>query len=108
MAAVDILKARHEKRVLNEAFFGGYLIWRGIPVFIDGRAELYGEDFVVKFLNALSLKDVNAFYDILKSYDIDAVLLNPNTPASLLVDHLEGWERVYADDTAVLHVRTRN
>jgi hypothetical protein len=108
VGAVDVLKARHEKRVLGEAFFGGYLIWRGIPVFIDGRAELYGEEFAVKFLNALSLKDVNAFYDILKSYDIDAVLLNPNTPASLLVDHLDGWQRVYADETAVLHVRAGN
>jgi hypothetical protein len=108
VAAVDVLQARHEKRVLAEAFFGGYLIWRGIPVFIDGRAELYGEEFVVKFLNALSLKDVNAFYDILKSYDIDAVLLNPTTPASLLLDHLDGWQRVYADETAVLHVRARN
>lgn len=108
VAAVDVLKSRHEKRVLGEAFFGGYLIWRGIPVFIDGRAELYGEEFVVKFLNALSLKDVNAFYDILKSYDIDAVLLNPETPASLLIDHLEGWQRIYADENAVLHVRARN
>lgn len=108
VAAVDVLKARHERRVLAEPFFGGYLIWRGVPVFIDGRAELYGEEFVVKFLNALSLKDVNAFYDILKSYDIDAVLLNPKTPASLLLDHLDGWQRVYADETAVLHVRARN
>lgn len=108
VAAVDVLKGRPEKRVLNEAYFGGYLIWRGIPVFIDGRAELYGEEFVVKFLNAVSLKDVNAFYDILKSYDIDAVLLKPDTPASMLVDHLDGWQRVYADETAVLHVRTRN
>ena len=42
-AAVDVLKARHPKRVLNEQAFGGYLIWRQVPVFIDGRAELYGE-----------------------------------------------------------------
>lgn len=108
VAAVDVLKANHAKRVLNDAFFGGYLIWRDIPVFIDGRTELYGEQFVMKYFHALSLKDVNALYDLLKIYDIDALLLKRDTPASLLVDHLEGWQRVYADETAVLHVRARN
>ncbi len=108
VGAVDALKASHAKRVLNDAFFGGYLISRDIPVFIDGRAELYGEQFVMKYFHALFLKDVNALYDLLKVYDIDALLLKKDTPASLLVDHLDGWQRVYADETAVLHVRARN
>jgi hypothetical protein len=51
---------------------------------------------------------VNALYDLLKVYDIDALLLKRDTPASLLLDHLDGWRRVYADETAVLHVRARN
>jgi hypothetical protein len=105
-AAVDLLKARHLKRVLNQDAFGGYLIWRGVPVFIDGRAELYGEDYALRYFHATFLKDVNVLFDILKSYDIDAVLLNRDTPASLLLDHLEGWERIYSDEYAVLYVRT--
>jgi hypothetical protein len=108
VAAVDALKASHAKRVLNDAFFGGYLIWREVPVFIDGRAELYGEEFVMKYFNALFLKDVNVLYDLLKVYDIDALLLKRDTPASLLLDHLDGWRRIYADETAVLHVRAGN
>jgi hypothetical protein len=43
---------------------------------------------------------------MLKDYDIDAVLLTPATPAASLLDHLDGWQRVYSDETAVLHVRT--
>ena len=27
------------------------------------------------------------------------------TPAVSLLDRLEGWERIYADDVAVVHVR---
>src|SRR6202011_5035448 len=94
------------RHVLNDLPFGGYLISRGVPVFIDGRAELYGEQFEVKFYRALELKDVNLLFDILKNYDIDAVLLTPATPAASLLDHLDGWQRVYSDETAVLHVRT--
>jgi hypothetical protein len=107
-AAVEIIKARNLKRVLNQDAFGGYLIWRGIPVFIDGRAELYGEDFSLKYYQATFLKDVNLLFDLLNSYDIDAVLLNPDTPASALLDHVEGWQRIYADKHSVLHVRVPN
>src|SRR5689334_13765242 len=76
-AAVDILKARQVKHVLNQDAFGGYLIWRGVPVFIDGRAELYGEKYALDYFHATFLKDVNLLFDVLKRYDIDAVLLNP-------------------------------
>lgn len=107
-AAVDALKQRNPRRVLNELSFGGYLISRGLPVFIDGRAELYGEQFEMTYLRALQLKDVNLFLDLLKDYDIDAVLLTPTTPAATLLDHLGGWQRVYADENAVVHVRTAN
>ena len=105
-AAVDALKAHNPKRVLNDLPFGGYLIWRQMPVFIDGRAELYGEAFEMAYYRAMQLKDVNQFLDILKKWDIEAVLLTPGTPAVGLLDHIGGWRRAYADDNAVLHVRT--
>src|SRR5258706_590276 len=105
-AAVDVLKNRGAKRVLNDLQFGGYLISRQMPVFIDGRAELYGEPFDMAYYRALQLKDVNRFLGILKDYEIDAVLLTPATPAASLLDHLDGWQRVYADEIAVVHIRT--
>jgi hypothetical protein len=105
-AAVDALKAQNARRVLNDLPFGGYLIWRQIPVFVDGRAELYGEAFDIAYYRAMQLKDVNQLLDILKKWDIDAVLLMPHTPAAGLFDHIGGWRRAYADETAVLHVRT--
>jgi hypothetical protein len=104
-AAVDVLRERHPKHVLNDLRFGGYLIARGVPVFIDGRAELYGEQFEMAYLRALDLKDVNVFLNLLETYDIDAVLLTPATPAVTLLNHLDGWQRVYADENAVLHIR---
>jgi hypothetical protein len=107
-AAVDALQAHHPKRVLNDLPFGGYLIWRQIPVFVDGRAELYGEAFDMAYYRAMQLKDVGRFLDMLKRWDIDAVLLTPATPAVGLLDHIGGWRRAYADENAVLHVRTAN
>ena len=107
-AAVDALKAQNARRVLNDLPFGGYLIQRQVPVFVDGRAELYGEAFDMAYYRAMQLKDVNQLLDLLKKWDIDAVLLMPQTPAASLFDHIGGWRRVYADQNAVLHVRTDN
>jgi hypothetical protein len=105
-AAVEALKAHNPKRVLNDLAFGGYLIWRQVPVFVDGRAELYGEQFEMAYYRALQLKNVNQLLELLKKYDIDAVLLKPATPAASLLDHIGGWQRVYSDEMAVLHLRT--
>lgn len=104
-AAVDVLKAHQAKRILNDLPFAGYFIAQGIPVFIDGRAELYGEPFVMAYYRAMQLKDVDMLLDLLKTYDIDAVVLTRATPAASFMDHAPGWQRIFADDTAVVHVR---
>ncbi|MBT1512382.1 hypothetical protein KIP88_17925 [Bradyrhizobium sp. SRL28] len=104
-AAVEIIKTHNLRRVLNDRAFGGYLIGRQMPVFIDGRAELYGEKFTMDYFNALDLKDVSQFLGLLKDHDIDALLLRPDAPAAGLLDHLGVWRRVYADDVAVLYMR---
>jgi hypothetical protein len=41
----------------------------------------------------------------LKRYDIDAVILTPETPAAGLLAHLAGWERIHADENAVVYLR---
>ncbi len=104
--AVDALLSHKPRRILNDLPFGGYLIWRNVPVFIDGRAELYGEKFEMDFFRAMQLKDVAGLLAMLERYDIDAVILTPQTPAVGLLDQLPAWRRVYADENAVVHLRT--
>jgi hypothetical protein len=104
-AAVEVLKAHNARRIMNDLPFAGYLISQGIPVFVDGRAELYGEQFEMAYYRAMQLRDVNVFLDMLRNYDIDAVLLTPETPAATLLDHIGGWQRIYSDGNAVVHIR---
>jgi hypothetical protein len=104
--AVEAVKASGKTRVLNSYDFGGYLIFEHMAPFIDGRTELYGKDFVLRHDRAVTLKDVGGFLRLLKQYDIDVTLLAPGTPANGLLDRLKGWRRIYADDVAVVHVRT--
>jgi len=106
VAAIKILKDRDAKRVLNSPGFGGYMIRQHMPVFVDGRAELYGERFVVDMFHAFRLTQPEKFVELLNTYKIDATLLAPSVPAVTLLDHLPGWKRIYADDKAVIHVRS--
>jgi len=105
VAAVDVLQKRQAQRIFSTSPFGGYLLSRDIKAFIDGRAELYGEQFVLDYFDAVTAKDVNTLLAMLDKYQIDATLLGPNLPATKVLDHIAGWKRVYADDIAVIHIR---
>jgi hypothetical protein len=91
--------------VLNDYGFGGYLIFAGIPTFIDGRGELYGGQFIARYNRDLSLADLPDFLKLLEQYKFGATLLAPDTPAIALLDRLPDWQRVYSDDVAVVHKR---
>jgi len=93
--------------LLNDYDFGGYLDFVGIAPFIDGRGELYGTDFNIRYNRALKLEDVPDFLKLLDDYKFGATLLAPGTPAIGMLDRLPNWRRVYADDVAVVHLRRK-
>ncbi|MGX4802311.1 hypothetical protein [Bradyrhizobium guangdongense] len=105
VAAVDLLRERKAQRIFNGYQFGGYLISRDVPVFVDGRAELYGEKFVMDFFKAAEGKRPELLPRLLDEYKIDATLLGADTPGPQILDHLKGWKRLYTDNIAVIHVR---
>lgn len=103
-AAVREVKAIG-RPVLNDYDLGGYLIFAGVAPFIDGRTELYGEKFYMRYERAVSLQNLPDFLALLDEYRIGTTLLSPSTPAVALLDRLPQWERVYADAIAVVHRR---
>jgi hypothetical protein len=104
-AAVEILKAANAGPLLNDYDFGGYLIFVRVPPFVDGRAELYGGDFVLAFKRAVTLENLAGLGRMLTDRKIGATLLKPSTPAVAWLDRQPGWERLYADEIAVVHRR---
>jgi hypothetical protein len=105
-AVSAVQQAGIKGRVLNSYSSGGYLIYTGIPVFIDGRGEMYGDSFMKEYVEALQLSTPGGLENLLRKYEITWTLLEPGSPAIALLDHL-GWRRLYGDDTAVVHVRVR-
>ena len=104
-AAVAALKKLKVTRVFNDYDFGGYLIASGVAPFIDGRTELYGEKFFVDYSAASDLKDPDKFFHLLDRYRIQATLLRTQSAANKLLDHVDGWQKVYSDKVATIHLR---
>jgi hypothetical protein len=105
--AVHALSAVRHGPILNDYDFGGYLDYVGLAPFIDGRSELYGQSYMLRYDRALSLQNLPDFEKLLDEYRIGATMLAPSTPAVALLDRSPGWQRFYADDVAVVHLRRR-
>lgn len=106
VAAVNAIKAHNAEPILNDYKYGGYLIYTGVKPFIDGRTDqLYVDGLLLRYYRAVALQNVSDFVHLLDEYGINATLLDPETPAVGLLDRMSEWQRVYADDVAIVHVR---
>jgi hypothetical protein len=90
--------------VFNNELFGGYLVFSGVKVFIDGRIEMYGDDFLKRYLSIVG-GDEPGLTDAFDRYGISWTMLSPGDGALPIVDRLPGWRRVYADADAVVNAR---
>jgi hypothetical protein len=105
-AALDYAaKANVTGPVLNDFDFGGYLIFRGIPTFIDGRTLPFGKRFMLDVFGANALGAGDKLERLADAYHVSWTLLSPSSPAAFHFDHSPAWRRLYADDVAVVHVR---
>ena len=89
--------------VLNDYGMGGYLIFRGVKPFIDGRTDMYGDAFNARYDAAVSSRP--ALEAVLAEQQVAWTLLRPGSPAVRLMDTEPGWRRLYTGPYAVVHVR---
>jgi hypothetical protein len=107
-AAIDVLKQRGVTRVLNDYDFGGFMIAQDLAPYIDGRTELYGEPFMVAHNNFSGAANPRDMFRLLADERVEATLLRPQSAVTTLLDHMDGWTKIYADDIATIHVRQSN
>ncbi len=105
VGAVDFLAAAgiSSEHGYNAYDWGGYLIWRGIPVFIDGRADVYGAPFF-----EYHLKTALAAADWSKPLDEQGckwALVKRDGPEAGVLGVTASWCERYADAIARVFVR---
>ena len=108
-AANYLASRRPPGPIFNHYNFGGYFIWKLYPqyrVFIDGRADLYGDDFLHGFARTYYVTDPNWERPIL-DWKIEAVILPPDAPVIAALKLSGGWDEVYSDSQAIVLTRSR-
>ena len=107
-AALDFVrKAGITGNVFNDYYFGGYLIFKGIPTFVDGRAPPFTEEFLREYSDTVSVTDKKSAFQLLDKYKVEWALLTPTDPLSKALAESDQWNDVYSDRDSVVFVRTR-
>jgi hypothetical protein len=96
VAAVEKCK---NYKVFNHYDWGGYLIWKGIPVYIDGRTDLYAHNNILKNYNDL-LTAADA--TVLERTGANAVLTYSDSSLRNVLSKSAQWEIIHEDRCSVL------
>ena len=88
-------------RLYNEYNYGSYLLFRGIPVFVDSRADLYAPEFNGKkdiFSDALNIAGIALNYKTaFKDYNITHVITYENAKLAMLLKDDSDYKEIYDD-----------
>ena len=99
-AAVDWIELdeRTEDRIFNSYNWGGYLIWRGYPVYVDGRADVYGDAGLLRWAQTYRVEP--GWEDPLDKYEVDLVLVESDSQLAAKLANAPGWGLIYEDSLA--------
>ena len=105
---IDLGKAKF----YNEYNYGSYMIFRGIPVFIDSRADLYAPEFSGKdediFMDFINTSNIGTFYeDTFEKYGITHVICYKNSKMNMIITktHDSKFKELSSDKYFVVYER---
>ena len=107
-SGIDLSKARF----YNEYNYGSYMLFRGIPVFIDSRADLYSPEFNGLdediFMDFINTSNIGVFYeDTFEKYGITHVICYKNAKMNMIITKTNdpNYNLLYSDNNFVVYER---
>ena len=104
-AAVSFIANAHPPAPLLDHYnWGGYFIWKLYPeyrVYIDGRADVYGDAFMDEFAATYYVRG-QSWQMPLQKWHIRTVALPPDSPLVTALQAIAGWKTIFADREAVV------
>ena len=96
-------------KLYNDYNYGSYLLYRGIPVFIDSRADLYSPEFNENchiFDDCMNISGLGVYYeDAFEEYKITHVAIYRNSKLNMLIQKDENYKKLHEDNRFVLYER---
>ncbi len=106
----ELRQAEHEHpegaRIFNDYLFGGFLIYYtpGLKVFIDDRCELYGDEWLTRFSEAMR-QDPGRIDGWLEAYDFPYALVATGSAFDRHLGKSAEWSVVKRTDAAAFYKR---
>ena len=99
--AINVLKKEKVERLFNYYDYGGYLIYKDVLVFMDGRADLYSGYNYEDYLNISSL---GPNYDkLLRKYDFDYFIIPKDCGLAFYLKDMDHYKKIYSDCDVVVY-----
>lgn len=96
-------------RLYNDYNYGSYLLYRGIPVFIDSRADLYSPEFNEGcniFSDYMNISSISTYYEnVFNKYKITHVIVYKNSKLNMFVSRNDNYKELYKDKYFVFYER---
>ena len=105
-------------RLYNEYNYGSYLLYRGIPVFIDSRADLYAPEFNGTknaegkyegrdiFSDYINTSSIGSYYETtMEKYDITHVIVVKKAKLNMFLSRDSNYTELYSDSNFVIYER---
>ena len=111
-------------KIFNDYNYGSYMLYRGIPVYVDSRCDLYtpefngeydinnrkwinGSDYFTEYLDVSSI--ANYYDNVFTSEDIDYVITKSNSKLNMLIKRdTDKYEKVHTDGNFIIYHRLEN
>jgi hypothetical protein len=103
-ALASVPESVRREPVLNAYDYGGYLIFQGVKVFIDGRTDIYSTEFLAND-DRINAGDSSAIAATLSDRHIAWTIFPAAAPTVKALDRLPGWHRLHSDANTVVHVK---
>lgn len=95
---IQTIKEENPKRLYNSYDIGGYLIYNDIPVFVDGRADMYSAGGNIQDAINLSSMLCNP-EEIINKYKFDLFVIYKGSPLDYYFNSISDYKVVNEDDT---------
>lgn len=105
--AVDYIRTHDlTGNLFHEYRWGGYLIYNLYPwkqVFVDGRADVYGDEFISDFVDVMKLRPI--WRNTLERYNVQEVLVEKDGALAVILSEGDEWQQVYEGESEILFIR---
>ncbi len=101
--AVAAVREARFARLFTADQWADYLIYRLYPrqkVFLDGRSDFFGSSHLEAYAQIMGAH--HGWQGQLKSYNIDGVMVNPDTPLASVLKTSPDWKIIFDDGSAVI------